>query len=165
MIELMGGELMASSPSGIAGELGTKIVFTIKTYSGEKQEKLLNFSEITSLENLKTLIIIGGQVRDEDIFAVIHQLGLQSSVTTYQKTTVNQIKANLGIPSERYNLIIISDDKEFDGFEAAKAIWENKLSSEFIIMLVSSNDKQGNYLKCLTAGVDNYLVKPFDLEK
>ena len=162
MIELMGGELMASSPSGIAGELGTKIVFTIKTYSGEKQEKLLNFSEITSLENLKTLIIIGGQVRDEDIFAVIHQLGLQSSVTTYQKTTVNQIKANLGIPSERYNLIIISDDKEFDGFEAAKAIWENKLSSEFIIMLVSSNDKQGNYLKCLTAGVDNYLVKPFD---
>jgi len=162
MIELMGGELMASSPSGIAGELGTKIVFTIKTYSGEKQEKLLNFSEITSLENLKTLIIIGGQVRDEDIFAVIHQLGLQSSVTTYQKTTVNQIKANLGIPSERYNLIIISDDKDFDGFEAAKAIWENKLSSEFIIMLVSSNDKQGNYLKCLTAGVDNYLVKPFD---
>ena len=159
MIELMGGELMASSPSGIAGELGTKIVFTIKTYSGEKQEKLLNFSEITSLENLKTLIIIGGQVRDEDIFAVIH---LQSSVTTYQKTTVNQIKANLGIPSERYNLIIISDDKDFDGFEAAKAIWENKLSSEFIIMLVSSNDKQGNYLKCLTAGVDNYLVKPFD---
>jgi CheY-like chemotaxis protein len=28
--------------------------------------------------------------------------------------------------------------------------------------MVSSNDRKGNYLKCITMGVDHYLVKPFD---
>jgi CheY-like chemotaxis protein len=31
--------------------------------------------------------------------------------------------------------------------------------------MVSSDDKKGNYLKCITMGVDQYLVKPFDMNE
>jgi CheY-like chemotaxis protein len=31
--------------------------------------------------------------------------------------------------------------------------------------MVSSADKKGNYLKCITLGVDQYLVKPFDMNE
>jgi CheY-like chemotaxis protein len=28
--------------------------------------------------------------------------------------------------------------------------------------MISSNDRKGNYLKCLSHGIDHYLIKPFD---
>ena len=67
----------------------------------------------------------------------------------------------MNYPDERYRLVVIFDDEEFDGFEAAKDIWENSLSDNFIMFLISSNDKKGNYKKCITMGIDHYLIKPF----
>ena len=31
--------------------------------------------------------------------------------------------------------------------------------------MISSNDKKGNYLKCITLGIDHYLIKPFDVSE
>jgi CheY-like chemotaxis protein len=31
--------------------------------------------------------------------------------------------------------------------------------------MISTNDLKGNYLKCLTLGIDHYLVKPFDISE
>ena len=165
LVELMGGELTAVSPSGISGNIGEKVTFTIKTYSNERKVKGLNLADIKNFNQIKTLVITGSQNRDEEFLGMLHKLGLQLAITTFQKSTINQIKANLIMPGERYNLIIIVDDEDFDGFEAAKAMWDNKISSGLIISMISSNDKKGNYLKCITMGVDHYLVKPFDMNE
>lgn len=165
LVELMGGELASVSPSGLSGPSGTKVSFTIKSYSNERSVKELNFSSVNNIGQIKTLIITGSQNRDEDLLGTLHKLGLTTSVTTYQKTTINQIKSNMAIASERYKLIVIIDDEEFDGFEVARVIWDNKLSANFIIIMVSSSDRKGNYLKCITMGVDHYLVKPFDMNE
>lgn len=161
LVELMGGELTASSPSGLNGPLGTKVVFTIKAYLNEKEEKGLDLTGINQLNQIRALVITGSQNRDEEFLSVLHKLGLMTSVTIFHKTTINQIRSNLSGP-DKYTLIIISDDEDFDGFEAARALWDNKLSSRFIIMMVSSNDRKGNLLNCISSGVDHYLVKPFD---
>ena len=165
LVELMGGELTAVSPSGISGNIGEKVTFTIKTYSNERKVKGLNLADIKNFNQIKTLVITGSQNRDEEFLGMLHKLGLQLAITTFQKSTINQIKANLIMPGERYNLIIIVDDEDFDGFEAAKAMWDNKISSGLIISMISSNDKKGNYLQCITMGVDHYLVKPFDMNE
>ena len=70
--------------------------------------------------------------------------------------------ANINFPENRFNLIVIFDDKDFDGFEPARAIWENNLSASYVILMISSNDNRGNYMKCINLGIDYYLVKPFD---
>jgi signal transduction histidine kinase/CheY-like chemotaxis protein len=162
LVEMMGGELTAESPSGLPGNIGTKITFTITAYSNDKIVKNLDQASITSINKIKTLIITGSQNRDEEILNSLHRLGLNVTVTTYQKSTVGQIKANLNTGQDGYNLIVIIDDEMFNGFEAARAIWENSLSGSLIIFMISSNDLKGNYMKCVTMGVDHYLVKPFD---
>ena len=165
LVELMGGQLIAESPSGIAGDAGTKIRFTVKTFSNDRVIKDLDHSNIKTFNDIKTLIITGPQNRDEEVLGFLHKLGLDVSVTTFQKMTVNQIKANLNSENEKYNLIVINDDAEFNGFEAARTIWENNLTNKIIILLISSNDQTGNYLKCLTLGIDHYLTKPFNINE
>ena len=92
-------------------------------------------------------------------------MGLTVTITTFQRSTVNQIKANMSYPEERYNLVIVFDDDEFNGFDAARVLWDNRLSGNFIMFMISSNDKKGNYLNCITLGIDHYLIKPFDISE
>ncbi|MBG0858558.1 MAG: response regulator [Bacteroidales bacterium] len=161
-VELMGGQLSAESPSGISGENGTRVHFTLKTFSNDKPEKNIYVEKINTFDKIKTLIITGSQVRNEDILASFHKIGLDTSVTTFQKSTPAQLKANLSNPGGRYSLLVILDTEEFNGFEAAASIWENKLSPGFIELMVSTNDERGNFRKCITLGVDHYMIKPFD---
>ncbi len=163
LVELMGGELTAVSPSGLSGDRGTKVTFTIHTYSNDRQVKDLSLENLKTFDRIKTLVITGSQNRDEQVLGALHKLGLNITITTFQRSTVNQIKANLNFPEEKYSLVVIFDDVDFNGFDAARVIWENKLSSNFIMLMVSSNDKKGNFLKCITLGIDNYLIKPFDM--
>lgn len=165
LVEMMGGTLHAISPSGISGDQGTKVTFTIRTYSNVRQIKELSLQKIRTYDNIRTLVITGNQNRDEEILGALHRLGLAITITTFQRSTVNQIKANMNFPEEKYNLVILFDDEEFNGFEAARAIWENKLSVNFIMIMISSNDKKGNYLSCITLGIDHYLIKPFDISE
>jgi CheY-like chemotaxis protein len=142
--------------------MGTRVSFTIQSYSNERIIKGLSFPEIKTMDQIRTLVITGSQSRDEDFIALLHKMGIKPSVTTFQKTTLSQIKSNMAIPQERYKMIAILDDEDFDGFEAARLLFENKLSAGFIMMMVSSNDRKGNYLKCLNMGIDHYLIKPVD---
>jgi signal transduction histidine kinase/CheY-like chemotaxis protein len=163
LIELMGGELKAESPSGIAGDNGLKITFTIPTYSNDRQIKNLALSPLTSFQDIKTLVITGNQNRDDEILSDLHKIGLSVKITTWQKTTISQIKANMNFQDDRYNLIIIIDQEDLNGFETAAGIWENRLSENFIIILVTSDDRKGNLLRCISMGIDHYLIKPFDI--
>jgi signal transduction histidine kinase/CheY-like chemotaxis protein len=162
LIEMMGGELSAESPSGLPGGKGTRISFTINAYSNDKLVKNLDQIKITSFDKIKTLVISGAHNRDDEIVSSLHRLGLNVSVTTYQKSTPGQIKANLGQEHNKNNLVVIIDNDDLNGFEAARAIWENNLTGSLVIFMVSSNDQKGNYMKCITMGIDHYLVKPFD---
>ena len=163
LVELMGGELSAESPSGILNDRGTKVSFTILTYSNDRPVKNLSLEKIKTFEKIKTLVITGEKNRDEEIMSVLRKLGLSVTITTFQKSTVNQIMTNMNYPGEKYNLVIISDDKDFNGFDAARVLWENNLSNNFIMLMISTNYKKGNYLNCVSLGIDHYLIKPFDI--
>ena len=163
LVELMGGELYAESPSGISGNRGTKVSFTILTYSNDKPIKEISLETIKTFEKIKTLVITGNQNRDEVILGAFHKMGLTVTITTFMKSTISQIMANMNYPDERYNLVVIFDDEAFNGFDAARIIWENNLSGNFIMLMISTKDKKGNYKHCITMGIDHYLIKPFDI--
>lgn len=165
LVDLMGGEFSVDSPSGLEGDKGKKINFTIVVYSNEKPEKELHFDDILTFGQVKTLVITGSQARDEEILGTLHKLGLTLTVTTYQKTTVRQLESSLNYPRGRYHLVVILDDREFNGFEAAREIWENNLSVQFIITVITSNDVRGNLLKCITMGIDHYIIKPYEIKE
>jgi signal transduction histidine kinase/CheY-like chemotaxis protein len=165
LIVLMGGELTAESPSGLQEDKGIKVTFSIVTYSNDRTAKDLPVEQIRAFEEIRTLVVTGDQNRDEEVLGALHKMGLSVTVTTFMKSTINQIRANLSFPDETYNLVIIFDDETFNGFDAARAIWENDLSGKFVMLLISSNDMKGNYLNCITLGIDHYLIKPFDVSE
>ncbi len=162
LIELMGGELTAESPSGLDDEHGVRIVFSIITWSSDKQIKDLEPEKVLSFSQIKTLVITSNQNRDELVLNSLHKIGLTLSVTTFHKSTINQIRAGFDDPSVRYRLVIIMNEKDFDGFEVARNLWESGLSEQLLIIMISSYDERGNFVRCITTGVDNYIVKPFD---
>ncbi|HEX2976536.1 MAG TPA: response regulator, partial [Bacteroidales bacterium] len=161
LIELMGGMIIAESPSGLSGDEGTRIYFSLNTYSNDRIEKTLDVSDLKSLDKVRTLAITGNQNRDEETLAALKRIGLPVTVTTFMKTTIHQLKVNLNHHHDRYKMLVIFDEPEFNGFEAAQAIWDSNLSRNYIILLISSNDRKGNYLKSISLGIDHYLVKPF----
>ena len=63
----MDGEFSADSPSGLEGDLGEKISFTITVYSNERMVKDLHYENLTSASQIKTLAITGSQSRDEAV--------------------------------------------------------------------------------------------------
>ena len=61
-----------------------------------------------------------------------------------------------------FQLLIIKDSQTFDGFKLVARLNDAKITGLFTILLVSTNDKQGNYVKCKRNGIDNYLVFPYE---
>jgi signal transduction histidine kinase/CheY-like chemotaxis protein len=162
LVQIMGGELTAVSPSGLRGNQGTKVSFSIVAYSNDRMIKNLDHQNIIRFDQVKTLVICGQQSRDEELLGFLHKTGLNISVTNYQKSTSAQIAASLEHPDDRYNLLVIFDDSDLNGFNVVQELMKNKLSESFIVIMVSANDLKGNYLKSITMGVDHYFVMPFD---
>jgi signal transduction histidine kinase/CheY-like chemotaxis protein len=168
LVETMGGSLSAASPSGLSNEPsreGTRVTVSLPFYSNERVSKVFDASEVRSFSDLRALVITGLQSRDEELLTMLHKIGIKSAVTSWHKTSVNQINANYQSESDRYNIIFITDDQDLDGFEVAWSLMANKFHTRYSIVMISSADVKGNYLKCLNMGVDHYLVKPVDIDE
>ncbi len=167
LVELMGGELIASSPSGkdsSGHERGMKVTFGIKVHLNERIKKESDLSRYTRVSEIRTLVITGGEGRDDDFLNVIHKLGLPVSVTSFQKHTVSQINSDRLNNPDRYALLIIFDEPDSDGFAVAEALHTARLAGEYVILMFTSNDPRGHYSRCVDLGVDHLLVKPFASE-
>jgi signal transduction histidine kinase/CheY-like chemotaxis protein len=168
MIEIMGGKLNASSPSGLSNDPekpGTRILFTISVYSNERVPKNYLNGKIKSFGDLRALVITGTQNRDEDMLSILHKAGVNTVVTSYNRSTINQLKANYAVEEERYNLVFITDDEDINGFEVAGNLMNNNLHVNYAVIMISAVDLKGNYLKCINMGVDHYLVRPVEEEE
>lgn len=168
LIEMMGGTLKASSPSGLSDKHdspGARFEFSIKLYSDVRPAKDYGAAKVKKFSDIKTLVISGLRGRDENLLNSLHKFGLAAYVTSWQKQSVNLIRSNLEHVEERYKMIIILDTPGFNGFEVAKELKENELQREFLIIMISSDDKRGNYVRCTQNEVDEYLVKPYNSEE
>lgn len=163
LIRLMGGEITVTSPSGLSGGSGTAIHFTLRVYSDDRPVKETDVSNITSFSGIRTLVITDPAAGDEDILDLLHKLRLNISITNFQKSTAGQIKANLESGDDKYNLIIILNDREFDAFEVVSALWDHGLHEKLILMMISNHERKGDFLKSILLAVDHYFVMPADL--
>jgi len=165
LIELMGGEIRAESPSGIYTDPdfpGSRFSFTVKFYSNERQPKEFNNIESTKNNQLKALVISKQSDAKNYLTDILNNFNISSYYTSYDKTkTINQIKTNAKDKVNGYKLIFIMDSPVFDGFEVARKINQYELIDWFLVIIISSNDHKGNLIKAKKLGVDYYLIEPF----
>ncbi|HPT22429.1 MAG TPA: response regulator, partial [Bacteroidales bacterium] len=168
LVELMGGELNAVSPAFIDNakqEHGLKITFNIQLHLNEKIIKEIDVTGYKSLKDIKTLVIAGGQSRDDDFLSILHKIELPVSVTSFQKHTISQIQADRQKAKDRYIMLILFDDADSDGFVVAEALQKARLTNEYIVFMFTSRDPKGHYARCVDLGVDHLLVKPFSVDE
>lgn len=164
LVNLMGGEIWVESPSRISTDPqypGSRFSFNIEVFSNEKIVKEIDFKGITKYHQIKILIINEKTEKDDNLLETLQNFGISSYVTNFQERTIDLIKTNSANKPESYKLIIINDTPTFDGFQVAQKLHHHKLSDKFLIIILSSNDKKGNFARSKKLGVDYYLIQPY----
>jgi signal transduction histidine kinase/CheY-like chemotaxis protein len=169
LVELMHGEIWVESPSSIASNEefpGSKFSFTIEAYSNERIPKSFNFSSITRLSEINALILTKESDPSRNTMSkMLKKFGLNVSTTIYQDSSVDSVIHHLQVKRENYQLIVLVDKNQLDGFALAQEMQNKELTDHFPIVLISSNDKSGNYKTCRKLGIDYYLIEPFETKE
>ncbi|MGC8802744.1 MAG: hypothetical protein ACP5PS_03090, partial [Bacteroidales bacterium] len=80
------------------------------------------------------------------------------------KSTLDILKKN--VQSEnivaKYQLLVIRDTPRFDGFKLLAQLQDTQLVDAFHILVISNNDRQGNFLRALRMGADHYMIMPYE---
>jgi CheY-like chemotaxis protein len=96
---------------------------------------------------------------------MLQKFGLEVSTTIYQDSSVESVIHHLQVKRENYHLLVLVDKNQLDGFALAQEMQTRELTDSYPIVLVSSNDKSGNYKTCRKLGIDYYLIEPFETKE
>ncbi|MCX7985964.1 MAG: response regulator [Bacteroidales bacterium] len=166
LVELMNGEISVESPSGISENPeypGTCFTFTIELFSNEKLKKNIDTDSITAFAHIKTLLI-SNQSPDDNIIADSFSLfNVPIEIHRFNKGTIDMLKKSMVSESDtKYNLLVIRDTPFFDGFKLLARLQETQLVNSYHILIISNNDRQGNFLRALRMGADHYIIMPYE---
>jgi len=169
LVELMHGEIWVESPSTIRIDEeypGSKFSFTIEAYSNERIPKAFDFRGIGRLSEINVLILTKESDPERNsMVRVLEKFGLNVVTKIYQDSTVDSVVHHLQVKSEEYQMIVLVDKNQLDGFVLAQGMKKGNLIDNYPIVLVSSNDKTGNYKTCRKLGIDYYLIEPFETKE
>lgn len=166
LVELMNGEIWAESPSLISSKPeypGSRFIFTIELYSNEKLMNDIDLSGIHSFEQIKAIIVGDNKEEEKAIEETLSNFNIKAEQHIFHKNTVDMLKLNSQSSFEdRYKLVIIRDSGSFDGFKLVARLNDLKIMDKFIFLMVSTNDRVGNYVKSKRRGVNHYITYPYE---
>lgn len=157
LIELMNGEINVKSEKGV----GTAISFII-TFPKGIAENLPSKESFVANEAMlkgKTILVVD----DNEI----NRLVATTILVNYGAETVEASNGKESIEflaNNKVDLVLMDVQMPvMNGFEAAKHIRFN-IDSALPIIALTANAIKGDNLKCITAGMNDYLAKPFKEE-
>jgi len=154
LVELMQGDISIKSKKNI----GTEILISIPLTIGEAEDlpkSFENFSNIKSLEGLRILL------------ADDNEMNRLVAVTVLESYKVLVIEVKNGaealrvLKKERFDLVLMDMQMPImDGLEATKII-RNNLKLHIPIIALTANAIKGEAERCLEAGMNGFISKPF----
>ncbi|WP_334050932.1 ATP-binding protein [Alteromonas gracilis] len=162
LCELMGGNIKLESVKGH----GSTFSFTISLKPAD--ETLLvpvhHASSLKREKGKKRKVLI---VEDNDINQIIVKQHLSNHTTLSAKSGLEALEA-LNKMKVTFDVILMDCQMpEMDGFEATKRIRSGEAGAKYVdipIIALTANAMKGDKERCVSAGMDDYLSKPFDAE-
>lgn len=132
-----------------------------------------NFSEVhvddkeqirtrAAYSNMKILVVEDNAVNQEVALGMLEKIGFQAEVADNGQAGIDQLA------QEHYDLVLMDCQMPvLDGYAATKAIRAKESSAQvhtarLPIIALTANAMTGDAEKCLSAGMDDYLSKPFE---
>ncbi len=160
LVELMGGEIWANSPSIISSSEeypGSEFCFTLPLVTKHKL-KDLDFSFVLSWGQINSLIITDDTLQVQNIIRNLMALGVHHKIMAPSEETLLLLKNNSNI-----QLLIIDQRPDFNGLDFLQQLYNYELHKNFIILLQSSDYQHINTNVSKKLGADIYLRKPVRL--
>lgn len=166
LVELMNGEIWVESPSSIVEDYdypGTKFSFTFEAYSNERINKKFNFDNITRMDQINVLLLTKeSDPSKNNIVKTLDKFGLNVVSKIYQESSIDSVIHHIDVKGSQYQLMILIDKNKLDGFALAHHLKEKGFIDLFPVILITSNNKAGNFKICRKLGVDYYLIEPYE---
>ena len=100
------------------------------------------------------------KVNQQIALAMLKTLNLDIRIAT------NGRQAVAAVSSERFDLVLMDCQMpEMDGFQATQQIRQQRPDLTLPIIALTANAMEGDRERCLAAGMDDYLSKPFKKEQ
>ncbi len=166
LVELMNGEIWVESPSRISGVNdgpGSRFSFTIEVYSNERLTKSYDYKSIKQLHQITVLYLTKEPEPEKNsINKILHQFGVNIVTKIYQDITIDAVIHHLSSKKNLYQMVIIADKSNLEGFALAGRMKEEGLTETLPCIMVSNNDQSGNYITSKKLGIDYYLIEPIE---
>ena len=155
LVDVMGGEIVVESEKG----KGTTVFIRFSLDKGSEQDlqkKDVSFVDKSILKEKKILVVDDNQMNRMVASLILNEFEVIVSEVENGEEAVKFVKEN---PCD----LVLMDLQMpvLNGYEATKAIRED-LKSNIPIIALTANAIKGESDKCLSAGMNDYLSKPFD---
>ena len=156
----MGGDIKLESVKGH----GSTFSFTIMLEQADEAllKPVHHSSGVKREKGKKRKVLI---VEDNDINQVIVKQHLNNHTTLSAKSGLEALEA-LNKMKVTFDVVLMDCQMpEMDGFEATKRIRNGEAGERYLnvpIIALTANAMKGDKERCVNAGMDDYLSKPFD---
>ncbi|MDB6051754.1 MAG: hybrid sensor histidine kinase/response regulator [Pseudomonas sp.] len=155
LAERMGGTLRAKSEEGMGSVFTLEIPLTL--YHHKKPEKIAPAVEASDDgRSLQVLLVEDNPVNQTVIEAMLRSLGFKVSVANDGAQAVQAVAVN-----EFAAILMDCRLPILDGYEATRQIRQLPARGQVPIIALTANALHGDRERCLQAGMNDYLAKPF----
>jgi PAS domain S-box-containing protein len=120
--------------------------------------QLLN-PNMAELAPVEILVIEDNPTNQQVVVMVLRALGYQPDVAENGRTGIDKVS------SHRYDLVLLDlQMPDIDGFEVARHIRE-QLNYQPVIVAITAGASPEDRQRCLDAGMDDYVLKPFKISQ
>jgi signal transduction histidine kinase/DNA-binding response OmpR family regulator len=160
LVNLMGGDIWAESPSGLSDKPnypGTEFCFTLPLRT-RRQPKALNLSQIKEFSQIHAVVITDDPLHVPVITRNMMALHIEYRILSPTRETIDILRT-----SQRFHLLVIDNRNDFNGLDFLQELYNLNLHKNYIVLFQSSDNQKTSTILARRIGADAYLRKPVKL--
>ncbi len=130
----------------------------VKSFDYKSETKNLSLN-LSILRNAKVLLVEDNEVNQELALDILNEVGIQVTVAENGSQAIDHIHG------ENFDLVLMDCQMPvMDGYEATKLIRKENQYDMLPVIAMTANAIEGERDRCYTAGMNDYVSKPIDIE-